>query len=152
FLYRAGMMRDLGTLPGGTQSYATGINDAGQVAGYGGINQFGPPFPQITEALLWQNGNLSSLRALFCPRSFNTGYGTSNARGINGGGQVVGSSETVRGPSVLHTFLWTGGGGMQDIGGGAGDPSISRGFAINDAGLVVGDFAQDAGLSTAPFD
>ena len=38
FVYRAGVMGDLGALTGGTHSRATAINDRGQVLGYGEIN------------------------------------------------------------------------------------------------------------------
>ncbi|HEV8439177.1 MAG TPA: hypothetical protein VGT40_13865 [Methylomirabilota bacterium] len=152
FVYRGGAMTDLGTLTGGTRSYATGINDAGQVVGYGGINAFGPQFKEITQGFIWDNGSMQPLGALYCPCTFNTRYGTSSAYGINALRQVVGASETVRGSHVLHGFLWDASAGMQDIGGGAGDWSISRAFAINGAGQVVGDFAQDAGMSATPFD
>jgi probable HAF family extracellular repeat protein len=33
FLYGGGVMTDLGTLPGGTQTFPSGINDSGQVVG-----------------------------------------------------------------------------------------------------------------------
>ncbi len=135
---------DLGTLAGGSYSHATAINDRGQVTGYGGINEYGPDFNEFTQAFFWSNGVMQSLGALYCPCSFNRRYGTSMAHDINAAGQVVGESETVRGEWVRHAVLWQDG-GMQDIGGGNGDWSISRAFAINDRGQVVGDFAQDAG-------
>lgn len=144
FFSRDGVVMDLGTLAGGTYSYATAVNDRGQVAGYSGINEYGPPLSEATQAFLWVSGVMRSLGALHCPCSFNRRYGTSKAYDINVARQVVGESETVRGEWVRHAFLWQDG-VMQDIGGGAGDWSISRAFAINDRGQVVGDFAQDAG-------
>lgn len=142
FLYRDGVMTDLGTLPGGTYSYATGISDLGQVVGYGGINEHGPQFREIPQAFIWDNGSMQSLGALHCPCTFNRRYGTSAAYGvnINASGQVVGSSETVRGSWVHHAFLWNRVGGMEDIGGGAGSLSISAAYGINAAGQVVGEF------------
>lgn len=144
FLSKDGVITDLGTLAGGSYSHATAVNDHGQATGYGGINDYGPSFTEATQAFLWSNGVMQALGALYCPCSFNRRYGTSLAHDINAAGQVVGESETMRGEWVRHAFLWQNG-TMQDIGGGAGDWSISRAFAINDRGQVVGDFAQDAG-------
>lgn len=144
FFSRDGVVMDLGALAGGTYSYATAVNDRGQVAGYSGINEYGPPLSEATQAFLWVSGVMRSLGALHCPCSFNRRYGTSKAYDINVARQVVGESETVRGEWVRHAFLWQDG-VMQDIGGGAGDWSISRAFAINDRGQVVGDFALNAG-------
>jgi probable HAF family extracellular repeat protein len=146
FLYSDGGMTDLGAMVGGTYSRATGVNDLGQVVGSGGINAYGPQFREIQQGFIWQNGTMTSLGALWNPADFNTRYGTSAAYGINSIGQVVGESETVRGNWVRHAFLWQDGVGMQDIGGGAGNWSVSRAYGINVAGQVVGDFAQDAGL------
>lgn len=149
FLYSNGMMTDLGALPGGTESVATGINDHGRIVGYSGINEYGPQFPEINQAFIWETGLMKSLGALHCPCSFNTRYGTSSAQDINNTGIVAsGWSETVRGSWVYHAFLWDSVNGLQDIGGGAGDWSISRAFALNDNGFIVGDFARDAGMMT----
>jgi probable HAF family extracellular repeat protein len=139
FLYAAGTMTDLGTLPGGTSSRATGINDAGQVVGFAGINEHGPGFQEFTQGFIWQDGSMQALGALYCPCTFNKRYGTSAAFGVNAAGQVVGDSETVRGEAFRHAFLWEGG-AMQDIGGGAGSFSISVAYGINGTGQVVGSF------------
>ncbi len=144
FLYSDGAMQDLGTLPGGTHSYATSINDFGTVAGYSGVNEFGPSFPEIFQGFVWKQGSMQSLGALYCPCSFNDRYGTSSGYSVNNWGWVAGASETVRGSWVQHAMLWRDN-QLQDLGGGAGDWSISRIFAANDAGQLVGDFSQDAG-------
>ena len=152
FMYNDGLMTDIGTLVGGTSSEADGISDQGAVVGSSGINGLGAGFPQIHQGFIWQQGKMNSAGALYCPCSFNIRYGTSALAGVNDLGQAVGWSETVRGSWVLHGALWQNG-GLQDQGGGAGDWSISHIYAINDAGEMVGDYAQDAGtLRTDVFD
>ncbi|MGE5624340.1 MAG: hypothetical protein ACM3ZT_02205 [Bacillota bacterium] len=152
FLYANGTLQDLGVLNGGLSSYATAINDRSQVTGVSGINEFGPSFPEIMQGFIWDQGVMHSLGALFCPCSFNDRYGMSTGFGINDFGWVTGASETIRGSWVLHAVLWQDG-QMQDLGGGAGDWSISRLFGVNDLGVMAGDYAADAGLlGTSSFD
>lgn len=145
FLYSAGAMTDLGTLTGGSFSMGTALNDLGQVVGSSGINAFGPMFQEFTQGFLWENGSMRSLGALYCPCSFNRRYGTSAAFGIDGQGQVVGDSETLRGTVFRHAFLWRNG-AMQDIGGGGGSFSISAAYGINMLSQVVGVFDTRAFL------
>ena len=106
FLYRGGRMLDLGTLPGGTVSYGTAINQRGDVVGYGGINNYGPEFQEFIQGFIWQDGSMRALQALYCPCSFNRRYGTSRAFAISNGGQVVGDSETSRGDTIRHALRW----------------------------------------------
>lgn len=139
-------MTDAGTLIGGTDGAATGISSNGNlIVGYSGINAYGPEFREFRQGFLLSGGVMQPLGALYCPCSFNVRYGTSEAHGVNDLGQVVGFSQTVRPNNTVHAFLWQGG-AMEDIGGGAGDWTISRAFAINNLGQVVGDFATDAGM------
>ncbi|MGH8369707.1 MAG: hypothetical protein ACRESC_01885 [Gammaproteobacteria bacterium] len=147
FLYHDGMMTDLGTLQGGVNSQAVAINDRVQIVGTSEINALGAGFPEILQGFIWEHGDIQSLGALYCPCSYNVRYGSSTARGINNSSQVAGWSETVRGTWVLHALLWQSN-VLQDLGGGAGDWSISRVFDINDNGQLVGDYAQDAGMLT----
>ncbi len=79
FLYSNGKMTDLGSL-GGTYSVANSINDSGIVVGYSytsGLNN--------QHAFVYQNGQMTDLNGPL-------GTETSEARGINGQGQVVGSA------------------------------------------------------------
>lgn len=152
FMYSNGLMTDLGTFIGGTTSEADAISDVGVVVGSSGINGVGPGFPEIRQGFVWQQGKMSSVGALYCPCSFNVRYGTSAMNGVNDSGEVVGWSETVRGSWVLHAAQWRSG-ALQDFGGGGGDWSVSHVFAINNAGQMAGDYAQNAGqLGTNTFD
>src|SRR5262249_54752563 len=109
FLWRQGRMVDLGTLGGKfTSSDAVAINGSGQVIGnaYAGYPGLGP-----SRAFLWSNGRLRDLGDL--------GGGSSEATGINAGGDVIGTSDTsqtdANGYPVPHTFLWSQG-TMRDLG------------------------------------
>ena len=128
FLWKNGVMTDLGTLPGGSNSYigsyADGINNAGQIVGYS-LTASGD-----THAFLWKNGVMSDLGTL--------GGSESYANGINNAGQIVGSSFNAS--ESEHAFLWQNG-VMTDIG------SLSKGsykyasdsaYGINNAGQIVG--------------
>ncbi|MBM4274726.1 MAG: DUF3466 family protein [Deltaproteobacteria bacterium] len=69
------------------------------------------------------------------------GGGTSYAFGINASGQVVGESQTTGGQT--RAFLWTAGGGMQNLGTLGG--SFSRAYDINDQGQIVGAATGSSG-------
>jgi len=136
------VMRDLGLLPGGSNSSATAISRSGSyIVGYSGINEFGIPFEPITQGFILSNDTMLSVGALYCPCTFNTRYGFSEALAVNDLGETVGRSETVRGRQIEHAFLWKDG-VLQDIGHGAGDLSISSAHAINNASQVAGDVTE----------
>jgi uncharacterized membrane protein len=71
---------NLGGLPGSLNNYAYGINDAGQVVGYGGAGDTG----YATE---WSGGSVIALGGL-------AGSTTSVAWAINNAGQVVGQDRS----------------------------------------------------------
>lgn len=143
-----GALIELGFLQGGSSARATDVNDLGEVVGSGGRNDHGPQFQEVTQAFLWRDGTMTPLGALYDPLDFNRRHGYSEAYAINALGQVAGFSEVFRCASQ-HAFLWQDG-TMLDISGGAGDPSFSRAFAINDSGHVVGYIVSNVCTTTPP--
>ncbi len=83
FLYANGAMTDLGTLPGFTNSQATGINSIGQIVGVAYNN-----VPTDGHAFLYSVGLMTDLGTL-------TGFANSQANGISSSGQIVGVSGPV---------------------------------------------------------
>jgi probable HAF family extracellular repeat protein len=126
---------DLGTL-GGAETYARGINEAGQVVG----NSLGA---SGYHAFLWEdvNGNGQSDPGEMTDVG-DLGGAESVAFDINEAGQVVGLSYTASGQ--VHAFLWMLEAGMIDLGTLGGAYSLA--YAINDAGQVVG-YSYTAGGS-----
>jgi probable HAF family extracellular repeat protein len=115
FLWDNGVTQDLGTL-GGPNSYATHINDHGQVVGSADTPDGG------SHAFLWQNGTMQDLGPV---------AGNSGVWGINERGQVIGYL------AGGGSFLWERG-VMQAL------PLSAT--AINDSGQVAGWLRPDTGL------
>jgi len=123
-------MVDLGALDG-VYSYATSVNEAGEVAGSSSL----PNQPGL-HAVMWDAQNrIRDLGTL--------GGSFSDASGINNRGQVVGVSEDATG--LYHAFIWDAKTGMVDMGPSErpGGPLIVSG--INDFGVVVGTWASHGG-------
>lgn len=119
---------DLGTLPGGIDSVATGINNQGQVVGYAHINN-----ANYCHAFLYSGGTMMDLGTLPGSPSY------AAATAINSAGQVAGSTFDTNG--YYHAFLWSGG-TMTDLGKLMTSSNTwaynSQAFGINDYGQVVG--------------
>jgi probable HAF family extracellular repeat protein len=119
FLFENGVVVDLGTLPGGTVSRATAINNRGQIAG--------ESTTASGDMHLFDDGVMTDLGTL-------PGGTSSNAAAINDSGQVVGSSSTAN--SFSHAFLFDDG-VMIDLGTLPGG-NFSGATGINNHGQVVG--------------
>src|ERR1700712_4524429 len=113
-------LTDLGTL-GGTDSVATGINDAGQVVGTSLTAS------NVHHATIWNGTTARDLGTLGGTESF--------ANAVNKVGEVVGSSFTAAG--VEHAFIWNGT-SITDLGTlGSLSGNFSEASRINKSGQVV---------------
>jgi probable HAF family extracellular repeat protein len=133
----SGTMHDLETL-GGTDSYAQGINAAGQVAGYSQTTG-----DAATHAFLYDPGapGLHDLGTL--------GGTSSYGLRINASGQVTGYSYTT-GDSDYHAFLYDPGApGLHDLGTLGGTNSVGSG--INASGQVTGNSQTTGDAATHAF-
>ena len=140
FIWKDGVMRDLGTLGTGTDAF-TGSSCAnkssGQVTGFSFIDSTPNPGTGVpTEhAFLWDNGKMTDLGTLG-----GTLVAMDAAQCVNNRGQVAGVSTLTGDPGCpdacqVHPFFWDHG-VLTDLGTLGGDFTITT--WLNDAGEVVG--------------
>ena len=126
--HRAGF-RDLGTLPGGTQSYGGSVNLSGYIVG----GSDSASFPGTFHAVLWDTKRkIHDLGTL-------PGGNTSVTSQISDNGSVIGSSTVADG--ATHAILWTRSKGMQDLNDLISADSgwvLIYGSSINAAGEIAG--------------
>jgi probable HAF family extracellular repeat protein len=153
FLWRDGVLRDLGTL-GGDDAEALSVNQSGQVAGtsYTNSTPNGTTGIPTLHPFLWDQGRMIDLgtlggtyagsgscifSAIFCNSLFFEG-----SLLVNNRGQVMGTS-SLAGDQAYHPFLWENG-SMKDLGTLGGDNGVA--MWLTDTGDVVGY----ADLPTSP--
>jgi len=95
--YSGGKMRDLGTLPGGTVSFAYSINNNGQIVGYGNTATLSG---QQYHAFSYLGSTMTRLVTI-------QGWTSSVARGINDNGQIVGYGYGAPPNDLNHAFLYS---------------------------------------------
>ncbi len=140
FVWENGEMSALPTWPGGTNGFATGVNNRGQVVGWAenGIEDptCNPPVVHQFRAAIWdtRTGEMRELPPL-------PGDSTSAATAINQRGQVVGisgqCSNAVGGFSAQHAVVWGRDGRPVEIGN-LGGEAWHTPMDINERGDIVG--------------
>ena len=100
FLYSEGKMRDLGTLPGGTSSTASGINIFGQIVGGGDTGNGG----NFGHGFVYSNGQMRDLNNLLSPADAKS-WLVWEAVGINDRGQIIGNA--VNSQREMHAVILT---------------------------------------------
>jgi len=149
-MFKDGRVINLGTLPGGYESQANGINDLGQVSGWAS-NGTPDPYSSLgwgtqARSFIWQNGVMTDIGTLGGPDAVSAT--------LNAVGQITGESYTnstlnpATGTPTLHPFLWQNG-HMRDLGSLGGTVGFAN--SLNNAGEVVGWSTMAGDQTSHPF-
>jgi uncharacterized membrane protein len=137
-----GVMKDLGALPGFSDSAANRINNKGEVIGYSlKYDSYGNP---IVHASLWKNDIPIDLESL------NSNYSVSY--GINDATIVVGMR--LVGEGVESAFIWDATNQMRDLNSLVPPKSgwiLAAAYAINNKGQIVGYGYKDGSANASAF-
>jgi probable HAF family extracellular repeat protein len=119
FLWRDGVLIDLGTLPGEDYSYAASINDRGEIAGIS-FTHFG-----ASHVVLWRDGVIHDLGVL--------PVGDALVTDVNNRRQIVGYATS---PTGVAAFTWTDGifTYLPEL----ANASYTFAWSINDRGEIAG--------------
>jgi len=124
FLYTNGALANLGTLNGGTQSFAYALNDAAQVVGASNGSGAAP-----LHAVLFNAGTVTDLNPVLASST------TSNAYAINAGGDFAGAFRDST--TSFHAYRRLAASGIvTDLGTFGG--TTSQAYGINASGDVTG--------------
>lgn len=127
FLWNNGTFESLSALPGNTESWAYDVSNTGQVVGHSGGTQ-----SSGGRAVIWTNGQIRPLPVTPLPLPVYT----SQAKGINDVGEIVGWIQSTALQWGKRAVLWKGG-NAHDLGKLPGS-TFSEARDINDAHYVVG--------------
>jgi probable HAF family extracellular repeat protein len=129
---RDGVVIDLGPIPGGTSSVGLGVNEIGEVCGYGVL-----PLPdgkgETAHAFYWSNGTMIDLGVL-------PGQVISRALSINDNSDIVGYCEHTDGETQPKAFIWRDGlmTALNDLIPAELELDIHYARGINNNGQIVG--------------
>jgi probable HAF family extracellular repeat protein len=151
-LFENGRVIDLGTLPGGHDSFAQDINNAGEVAG-NSSNGTPDPFSFFgwgsqTRAFVWQNGAMTDLGTLGGPDTVQIAQ---NAHGqIDGASYTDSTPNDATGIPTTDPYLWDNG-HMRDLGTLGGAFGFPADQGLNNRGEVAGGSDLAGDQVTHPF-
>ena len=142
FIASGGPMTAMGTL-GGSYSFGTGINDNGVAVGYSYTTG-----NAALDAFTYINGTMTDVTTTL---HITLGGTSVSPNAINNSGQIAGSASTDPNSAAAgstHAFLYNGTATI-DLGALYGPTGQSHAYAINNAGLVVGNTNSVSGPTHA---
>ncbi len=140
FRWENGVLTDLGTLPGGSDSVAATINSAGSIVGLATNGVIDPLTGPQFDAVLWKDGQIIDLGNL--GGSFAVAIDISNRGQIVGGGLNTtfdpfgGVYPFLGGTTQTRALLWQNG-SMRDLGTLGGNDAFAE--FVNERGQIVGN-------------